>query len=170
LHVKDFAALSPAALARGDAAAAGDGVVGASALDTLLYDDFYGRPTMNSDDHNAIEQTVQTYLDGLYEGDADKLASVFHETSALTYEQDGKLVVLPREQWLKAVRERPTPKAKGLPRDDTILLVDQSGPTTAFVKVKCQIPPRFFTDYLSLLKVDGRWVVAQKVFATVVKS
>ena len=30
--------------------------------------------------------------------------------------------------------------------------------------------PRFFTDYLSLLKVDGRWVVAQKVFSTVVKS
>jgi hypothetical protein len=124
---------------------------------------------MSSDERNAIEQTVRTYLDGLYEGDADKLASVFHETSALTYEQDGKLIVLPRDQWLKAVRERPAPQAKGLPRDDAILAVDQAGPTTAFVKVKCQIPPRFFTDYLSLLKVDGRWVVAQKVFATVMK-
>ena len=125
---------------------------------------------MSSDERKAIEQTVQTYLDGLYEGDADKLASVFHDTSALTYEHDGKLVVLPREQWLKAVRERPKPKDKGLPRDDVILMVDQSGPTTAFVKVKCQIPPRFFTDYLNLLKIDGRWVVAQKVFATVVKA
>ncbi len=125
---------------------------------------------MNSDDRTAIEQMVQTYLDGLYEGDADKLAGVFHQTSALTYEQDGKLTVLPLTQWLTAVRERPAPKAKGLARDDAILWVDQSGPTTAFVKVKCQIPPRFFTDYLSLLKVDGRWVVAQKVFATVVKA
>ena len=125
---------------------------------------------MKNDERNAIEQTVQTYLDGLYEGDADKLASVFHETSALTYEQDGKLTVLPREQWLKSVRERGSPKSKGLARDDAILQVDQAGPTTALVKVKCQIPPRYFTDYLSLLKVDGRWVVAQKVFATVVKS
>ena len=125
---------------------------------------------MKNDERNAIEQTVQTYLDGLYEGDADKLASVFHETSALTYEQDGKLTVLPREQWLKWVRERGSPKSKGLARDDAILQVDQAGPTTALVKVKCQIPPRYFTDYLSLLKVDGRWVVAQKVFATVVKS
>jgi len=124
---------------------------------------------MSSDDRNAIEQTVQTYLDGLYEGDADKLGSVFHDTSALTYEQDGKLTVLTRAQWLQWVRERPKPKDKGLPRDDVILLVDQAGPTTALVKVKCQIPPRFFTDYLSLLKVNGRWVVAQKVFATVVK-
>ena len=124
---------------------------------------------MNADDRQAIEQTIQTYFDGLYEGDADKLASVFHETSALTYEQDGKLVVLPLTQWLKAVRERPAPKAKGLARDDAILLIDQSGPTTAFVKVKCQMPPRYFTDYLSLLKVDGRWQVAQKVFATVLR-
>jgi hypothetical protein len=34
------------------------------------------------------------------------------------------------------------------------------------VKLNCAIPPRFFTDYLSLLKVEGRWQVAQKVFAT----
>jgi hypothetical protein len=124
---------------------------------------------MSSNDRQAIEQMAQTYLDGLYEGDADKLASVFHDTSVLTYEQDGKLVVLPREQWLKMVRERPKPKDKGLPRDDVILMIDQSGPTTAFVKLKCQIPPRYFTDYLNLLKIDGRWVVAQKVFATVIK-
>lgn len=41
---------------------------------------------MANQDHDAIEQAVQAYLDGLYEGNADKLASVFHETSALTYE------------------------------------------------------------------------------------
>ena len=124
---------------------------------------------MNTDDRSAIEQTIQTYFDGLYEGDADKLASIFHETSALTYEQDGQLVVLPLAQWLKAVRERASPQSKGLARDDAILLIDQSGPTTALVKVKCQMPPRFFTDYLNLLKVGGCWLVAQKVFATVVK-
>ena len=122
-----------------------------------------------TDDRSAIEQTIQTYFDGLYEGDADKLASIFHETSALTYEQDGQLVVLPLAQWLTAVRERASPQAKSLARDDAILLIDQSGPTTALVKVKCQMPPRYFTDYLNLLKVGGRWLVAQKVFATVVK-
>ena len=124
---------------------------------------------MSTDERRKIEQTVQIYFDGLYEGDADKLASVFHPTSALTWEQDGDVGVWPLAQWLKAVRERPSPKSKGLARDDAILQVDQSGPTTAFVKVRCQIPPRYFTDYLSLLKVGGRWVVAQKVFATEVR-
>jgi hypothetical protein len=121
---------------------------------------------MSSDDQNAIERVIQTYFDGLYEGDADKLASVFHATSALTFERDGQITVLPLAAWLQSVRGRPAPKAAGLARDDAILLLDQSGPTTALVKVKCQIPPRYFTDYLSLLKLDGRWVVVQKVFAT----
>lgn len=118
------------------------------------------------DERVAIEQAIRTYFDGLHEGDADKLAAVFHETSALTFEHEGRVSIMTRDQWLDAVRARPSPKSKGLARDDAILLLDQSGPATAFVKVKCQIPPRYFTDYLSLLKVDGRWRIVQKVFAT----
>lgn len=122
------------------------------------------------DDAAAIREAVNTYLDGLYEGDADKLASVFHPTSALTWEQDGVLTPLPRDQWLQAVRDRPSAKSRNLLRRDEILQIDQSSPTTAFVKLKCQIPPRFFTDYLCFLKVDGRWQVAQKVFATEIRD
>ena len=123
-----------------------------------------------STDRSAIEQTIQTYFDGLYEGDADKLGSIFHESSALTWEQGGAVSILPRDAWLKAVRERPSAKSQGLARDDGILLLDQSSPTTAFVKVKCQIPPRYFNDYLSLLKVGGRWLIVQKVYAVDVRS
>jgi Putative lumazine-binding len=114
----------------------------------------------------AIKALVQTYLDGLYEGDADKIASAFHPTSALTQFHDGKLHVTPRDTWLAAVRTRPSPKANGLARHDEVLSIDLAGPTMAFVKLKCAIPPRFFTDQLSLLKIDGRWQVAQKVFQT----
>jgi hypothetical protein len=60
--------------------------------------------------------------------------------------------------------------ARGLPRHDDILQIDQASPTMAFVKLKCAIPPRFFTDYLSFLKVEGRWQIAQKVFATEVRE
>jgi hypothetical protein len=118
------------------------------------------------EDLAQIETAVKTYLDGLYEGDAEKLASVFHPTSCLTYEEAGKLIVLPREQWLGLVRGRPSPKSRDLARHDEILQIDRASPTMAFVKLKCAIPPRFFTDYLSLLKIDGKWQVAQKVYAT----
>jgi len=117
-----------------------------------------------SDELSAIRDTVQTYLDGLYEGDVEKLGRAFHPTSALTHVVDGELKILPRAQWFEAVKNRPSPQASGLPREDHVLTIDLIGPSMAHVKLKCAIPPRYFTDILSLLKVDGRWQVAQKVF------
>jgi hypothetical protein len=123
-------------------------------------------------DRAAIEATIKDYFDGLYDGDADKLARVFHPTSALTSiaPQDGTLQVMPRDTWLEWVKTRPSPRKSGLARDDAILSLDQPGPTMAFVKVKCQIPPRYFVDQLSLLKIEGRWQVVQKVFQTDVRQ
>jgi hypothetical protein len=123
-----------------------------------------------SNDRQAIEAVVQTYLDGLYEGDADKLAGAFHPTSALTQWFEGELKVTPRDAWLDAVRKRPSPRSQGLARADEILSVVQLGPEMAQVTLRCAIPPRFFTDMLSLLKIEGRWQVAQKVFMTEVRG
>ena len=119
-----------------------------------------------SDDRAAIEAVVQTYLDGLYEGNVEKLAAAFHPTSSLTYEENGILTPLPRDCGEGRLRTASSHWSRGLPRHDRILQIDQASATTAFVKLNCAIPPRFFTDYLSLLKVEGRWQVAQKVFAT----
>ena len=118
-----------------------------------------------SDDRAAIETAVKTYLDGLFEGDVEKLASVFHPSSSLTWEEDGVLTPLHRDAWLDGIRGRASARARALERHDEILQIDQASPTTAFVKLKCQIPPRYFTDYLCFLKVEGRWQVAQKVFS-----
>lgn len=123
-----------------------------------------------SDEKTAILAAVQTYLDGLHEGDADKLAKIFHQSSSLTWEERGALVPWSRDHWLMAVRSRPSAKERGLARHDEILQVDQATATMAFVKLKCAIPPNFYTDYLSLLKVQGEWRIAQKVFATEVRN
>ena len=120
-----------------------------------------------TEDRKAIEGVIQTYLDGLHEGDATKIASAFHSTSALTsISEAGELAITPRDVWLTNVRNRPSPKQRGLSRHDEVLSIDLVGPTMAYVKLKCAIPPRFFTDQLSLLKSDGRWQIAQKVFMT----
>jgi Putative lumazine-binding len=123
----------------------------------------------NPTDHAAIKAVIQTYLDGLYEGDPDKLAAAFHPTSALAQSTDSGIQITPRDTWLTAVKGRPSPKSQGAARGDEILSIDIAGPTMAFVKLRCQIPPRYFTDQLSLLKIDGRWQVAQKVFQTEVR-
>ena len=121
----------------------------------------------DTDEVKNIEGVIQSYLDGLHEGDASKIASAFHPTSALTsISEKGELAITPRDVWLNNVRNRASPKQQGLSRHDQVLSIDLVGPTMAYVKLKCAMPPRFFTDQLSLLKIDGRWQVAQKVFMT----
>lgn len=119
---------------------------------------------MPASDIAAIEAVLQTYFDGLYEGDADKLASAFHPCSHLYWDKDGVVQDLPREQWFEMVRSRGSAQSKGLARDDRILLLDQSGPETALAKVACQIPPRYFTDYLVFLKTAEGWKIVSKVY------
>ena len=111
-----------------------------------------------------------TYLDGLYEGDTAKLGQAFHEVSHLYSVSDGGVADLPREKWFEFVKGRASPKSKGLKRTDRIVSVDFSGPETAFVKVECSIHPRYFTDYLTLLKLNGGWKVVSKTYRTDVRE
>lgn len=121
---------------------------------------------MNTAQVNDILATVQVYLDGLYEGDTAKLRQAFHPASSLfAVGPDGKLVHMPREDWCRMIESRPSPKSSGLTREhERILSVDITGPDTALVKLNCAIAPRYFTDYLSLIRLDGRWQVINKTF------
>jgi hypothetical protein len=118
----------------------------------------------------AVEKVVWTYLDGLYEGDTGKLGQAFHEVSHLYSVSDGGVADLPREKWFEFVKGRASPKSRGLKRTDRIVSVDFSGPETAFVKVECSIHPRYFTDYLTLLKLNGGWKVVSKTYRTDVRE
>ena len=113
-----------------------------------------------------LGQAIQTYFDGLYEGDAAKLGSVFHDVAHLFSVNDGKLSDLPREQWFEWVRSRKSAASQDLQREDFIVQIDRSSPTTAFAKVQCQIPPRYFTDYLTFVKLADGWKIVTKTFHT----
>jgi hypothetical protein len=121
-------------------------------------------------DIEAIEKVVWTYLDGLHEGDTAKLAQAFHEVSHLYSMENGGVADLPRAKWLEFVKGRPSAKSRGLPRTDRIISIDLSGPETAFVKLECSIPPRYFTDYLLLLKLEEGWRIVSKSFRTVTRE
>lgn len=121
-----------------------------------------------SEDIRAIEKLIHVYFDGLYEGDIKKLGAVFHEVSHLySLGKDGAVQDIPRTQWFEMVQGRPSGKAQGLRRTDRIVSIDMSGPETAVVKVECSLHPRYFTDYLNLLKTkEGGWRIVSKVFRT----
>ena len=117
-------------------------------------------------DVRALRSLAQIYFDAAYEMDADKFASIFHPSSSVTrVGDDGNVGVMPIGTWLAAVRNMKAPKQQGLERHDQILSIDVER-ELALLKLKLQIPPRYFTDMLSCLKVNGTWKVVQKVMTS----
>ena len=111
----------------------------------------------------ALELTLQRYFDGLHDSDVVLLADAFHPFAHLySLGADGQAADLPLADWLAVVATRVgNPKGDRL---DRIVTLDFSGPATAFAKVQCQLPPRYFSDYLTLLKIDNRWRIIAKTF------
>ncbi len=115
-------------------------------------------------DRSTLEAVIAAYFDGLYEGSADKLGVIFHPSADLRWQEKGELQVLTVPAWLERVRKRPSAKAEGKPREDFIVTIDRSDDNTAFIKVRCQLPPRYFTDYLVAMKLGDGWQIVSKSY------
>ncbi len=115
-------------------------------------------------DRSTIEAVIDLYLDGLYEGSAEKIGSAFDTTADLRWVENGKLEILPVPQWLERVKTRPSAKSQNQPRGDFVVTIDKSDENNAFVKLRCQLPPRYFTDYLSLMKLADGWKIVSKSY------
>ena len=50
------------------------------------------------------------------------------------------------------------------PMSDFIVSIDRSDDSTAFIKVRCQLPPRYFTDYLVAMKLSDGWQIVSKSY------
>jgi hypothetical protein len=83
-------------------------------------------------DRSTAEAVVKSYFDALYEGDADKMGTVFHPSADLRWVEKGELKVLTVPDWLGWIRKRPSAKAEGKPREDFIVTIDHSDGSTAF--------------------------------------
>jgi len=124
---------------------------------------------MDADMH-ALFILAQAYFDAAYDMDADKFASLFHPSSSVSsvarVGDDITVSVTPIATWLTAVRAMKAPRQLGLERHDKILSIDVVR-ELASLKVTLQIPPRYFTDMLSCVKVDNTWTIVQKVTSVV---
>ena len=106
------------------------------------------------------------YFDGLYDGDIEKFERVFHEKSHLYFVEEGAIRDWSRATYFEKIKSRPSPAKQGLPRHDKIISINTAGPDTALAIVNCAIPPRYFTDYLTLLKTASGWKIISKTFHT----
>jgi Putative lumazine-binding len=111
-----------------------------------------------------VSTALKPYFDGLYESDTRKLAQIFHPAATYACATSGELLRLDMNEYFKVVDQRPSPASRNEVRRDAIVSIEFAGPVTAFVHARCAIGPRTFTDFLTLVYVDGRWQIIAKVF------
>ena len=114
-------------------------------------------------DEAAIRQTVQYYFDGGKNRDSVALRKAFHPDARMLFAKDGKLVVVPIGEYIARVAEN---KLKPGEVDSTkrrVTSVDVAG-DAAIARLELERPDALITDYMSLLKVDGRWLIVNKIF------
>lgn len=112
----------------------------------------------------AVATVLSDYFDGLYASDTARLARVFHPRAHYVCATEGTLQHLGMEEYFPIVDKRPSPASRGEQRHDRILSIEFAGPVTAFARVECALGPKFFTDFLTLIMVEGRWQIISKVF------
>ena len=110
---------------------------------------------------DAVIATVKLYFQGHATGDGEYFRKAFNADAKLFWVKDGALAQKTSAEFAAG--------AAGKPADDeakrvrTITLVDIAG-DAAIVKAELSYPTVKFVDYLSLLQVDGRWQIVNKIF------
>ena len=109
-----------------------------------------------------IEAVVRDYLDGMCFADEEKLRRAFHSDARLIGYYRGVFEWDTVDKFVADCRS-----AGGLPVGSTyhwkILQIDRTE-TVAVVKVEDDYLGTRFTDYLTLMQVDGAWKIVNKAF------
>ena len=111
----------------------------------------------------AISATIEDYFQGMYHRDLARLRKAFHPTACLYGHYKGTFARVPLDEWLKAVESRPIPAEAGEAFDMRIVATDVTG-QVGTVKVADLYRGLRFTDYLSVARIDGQWVIVNKTF------
>lgn len=111
-----------------------------------------------------LTAVMSEYFDGLYHSDTTRLARVFHPKAQYVCATEGTLTQLTMSEYFPIVDKRASPAGRGEPRADRIVSIEFAGPVTAFVRAECAIGAKHFTDFLTLIQLDGAWRIIAKVF------
>ena len=114
-------------------------------------------------DEAAIRQTVQYYFDGGKNRDSLTLRKAFHPEARMLFAREGELVVVPIGEYITRVGSESLKPGEVDSTERKVVSVDVVG-DAAVAKLELKRPNAVLTDYMSLLKVDGRWLIVNKIF------
>jgi hypothetical protein len=120
------------------------------------------RDGISSDaDYAGVRTALEHYLRGHATGDPAQMRQAFLPTAHVEGIREGKFVSWTLDEYCALFSG--TPAADETTRQRHIDVIDVSG-TAAYAKATLVHGAMTFTDYFVLLKVDGVWKIANKVY------
>ena len=113
---------------------------------------------------DAVTGVLETYFDGLYHADIDRLTIAFHPKAIYATADEIPLLYRTMDEYFQVVEKRESPASRAEPRRDVINAIEFAGENTAFARVCCSIGSRDFIDFLTLVRTNGRWQILAKIF------
>jgi putative lumazine-binding protein len=115
---------------------------------------------------DPIRRVVEQYLHGLKFNDTTSLQHAFWPQARLFWvQEDGQLGELTQQQWYASFRGSVGKEERGALRMAALDLARDA----ASVKVIEEYPGSRYTDYLSLLRIQGRWWIVGKIYTVEMK-
>jgi len=115
----------------------------------------------------AVRALLEHYFEALHEADPEKLRSILHPQAVYATADEQPALVRDLETYLRVVEARESPAARGEARRDQVDTIEFAGDNTARAKVRVSFHGRDFVDFLTLIRVQGRWWIIAKVFQIV---
>jgi hypothetical protein len=122
-----------------------------------------GAVPQGSGEEAAVRAAVQQYLKGHATGSAEEMRKAFLPTAHIEGIRNGTFTSWTAEEY--ASRFTGKPAADEATRKRTIDSVNVSG-TAAMARATLVHGATTFVDYFVLLKVDGQWKIANKVYTS----
>lgn len=114
-----------------------------------------------TNDMELVKVPLENYLKGHATGDGEYFKKAFHTEGQLIFMRDGKYTTRSFAEYIAGASGRPA--ADESKRKRWIASVEVVG-NAAFAKIILDYPSAKFTDFMSLLKINGEWKIVNKTF------
>jgi len=121
----------------------------------------------NGQDKNALRKALENYyFKGIYEGDLNLLNQIYNQGTLLFGDVKGQLYAKTLDQYLDGVKKRQSPKDSGKPFKGEILSIKAVN-SIAIAELEVKMYDINYYEFLSLHKLDGRWLIVNKMISDV---
>ena len=121
----------------------------------------------NEQNKTAITEALENYyFKGIYEGNLDLLNQVYNSGTLLFGDVKGQPYAKTLDQYLDGVENRQSPRDSGKPFTGEIISIKLVN-SIAIAELKLKIYDFCYHEFLSLHKLNGRWLIVNKMISDI---